>query len=323
MTQDKIIETGKQVFADEISVLEESGNLLGEEFAEAAEILASAERIIITGVGKSGLVGRKIAATFASIGKPAYFIHPVDALHGDIGIVQPGDIVVMLSKSGSTEETVRLLPYIKSRSAKIIAMVSNCDSYLAHNADICLYMPVEREACPLNIVPTCSTTAAMAMGDALAVAVMNIRNVTLKQFSMQHPLGQIGRNITLKVKDIMHSGDKMPFVAENSSFKEALIVMSAKKLGCVCVCEENLKLVGIITDGDVRRTLHKFDNIGALKASDVMTAGPVTIPPEMFLGEALAVMSNRDSQISVLPVVTEENTLLGIIRVHDIIRSEM
>src|SRR5574344_1382490 len=195
-----IEQLGRKAFDDEISALIAAREHIVEKFAEAAQVIAKSERLVITGVGKSGLVGQKIAATFASIGKPAYFMHPVDALHGDIGIVRSGDTVIMLSKSGSTDEIVRLMPYIKSRSAFTISLVSDNTSYLAVNSDICLYLPIEREACPLNIVPTCSTTSALAMGDALAVAVMKISNITLEKFSLQHPLGQIGRNITLRVK---------------------------------------------------------------------------------------------------------------------------
>ncbi len=316
-----VIEIGRAVFQNEISALQAAMEIIDEKFNNAAKAIAKSDKIIISGVGKSGLIGKKIAATFSSIGKPAYFMHPVDALHGDIGIIQAGDTVILLSKSGSTDEIVRLMPYIKSRSAFTIALVSDTDSYLAINSDICLYLPIESEACPLNIVPTSSTTSALAMGDALAVAVMNIQNITLEDFSMQHPLGQIGRNITLKVKDIMHSGDKIPKVLSGSSFKNAIITMSDKKLGCVCICDENDVLCGLITDGDVRRTLQKYDNIGELKVEDIMTLSPSFITSELFLGEALAVMSNRDSQISVLPVLDNTHKVLGVIRVHDIVRS--
>lgn len=318
---DKVIESGKETFRNEAENLLQCAELVGEEFARAAVILSEAEKIIVTGIGKSGLIGEKIAATLASIGKPAYFMHSVDALHGDIGIVQKNDVVIMLSKSGSTDEIVRLMPFIKSRSAFTIALVSNKDSYLAANSDICLFLPVEAEACPLNIVPTTSTTVALAMGDALAVAIMKLNSISIKDFSMQHPLGQIGRNITIKVGDIMHKGEQIPVCYNGMKFKEALIEMSNKKLGCVCICDSNNKLNGIITDGDVRRILQKYDNIGNITVDEVMTKKPISITKDLFLGEALSVMSNRESQISVLAVLDEEETLLGIIRVHDIVRS--
>lgn len=320
-TEQVIAEIGKSVFANEIAALNSAMELINGSFSQAAMLIAKSERIVISGVGKSGLIGKKIAATFSSIGKPAYFMHPVDALHGDIGIIQSGDTVLLLSKSGSTDEIVRLMPYIKSRSAYTIALVSDKNSYLGINSDICLHLPIESEACPLNIVPTSSTTSALAMGDALAVAVMRIGNITLEDFSLQHPLGQIGRNITLRVKDIMHKGENIPKIAVGSSFKNAIIAMSDKKLGCVCVCDSSDKLFGLITDGDVRRILQKYDNIGGLIVDEIMTKAPTYITQDLFLGEALSVMSNRTSQISVLPVLDDEHKVLGVIRVHDIVRS--
>lgn len=317
----KIIEQGKATFKAEANVLLECAKILDESFAKAALRLSKAKKIIVTGIGKSGIIGEKIAATLASIGKPAYFMHSVDALHGDIGIIQENDVVILLSKSGSTDEIIRLIPYIKSRSAFTIALVSNNSSYLALNSDICLYLPVESEACPLDIVPTSSTTAALAMGDALAVAIMELNKVSLFDFSMQHPLGQIGRNITIKVQDIMHKGSQLPIVFHGMKFKDALIEMTNKKLGCVCICNNQKQLEGIITDGDVRRILQKHDNIGHLLVEEVMTKSPITIKKDLFLGEALSVMSNRDSQISVLTVCEENDELVGIIRVHDIVRS--
>ena len=309
-TEQTIVQIGKSVFANEISALNSAMELIDESFSRAADRIAKSDKIVISGVGKSGLIGQKIAATFSSIGKPAYFMHPVDALHGDIGIIRQGDTVLLLSKSGSTDEIVRLMPYIKSRSAFTIALVSEKDSYLGINSDICLHLPIESEACPLNIVPTSSTTSALAMGDALAVAVMEIQKITIEDFSMQHPLGQIGRNITLRVQDIMHKGETIPRVILGSSFKDAVIAMSDKKLGCVCICDASNVLRGLVTDGDVRRTLQQYDNIGGLLVDEVMTVSPAYISPELFLGEALSVMSNRSSQISVLPVVDSVKRLL-------------
>ncbi len=316
-----IVNIGKNVFKSEADTVIKCAEILDDNFAKAAIILAKAERIVVTGIGKSGIIGQKIAATLASIGKHSYFMHSVDALHGDIGIIQKNDVVILLSKSGSTDEIIRLLPYIKTRSAFTIALVSDKDSYLAVNSDICLYLPVESEACPLNIVPTNSTTAALAMGDALSVAIMKINKISIFDFSMQHPLGQIGRNITIKVQDIMHCGNKIPVIFSGMKFKDALIEMTNKKLGCVCICNKHNKLKGIITDGDVRRILQKNDNITNLYADEVMTKSPTTISKDIFLGEALSIMSNRESQISVLPVIEDNGTLIGVIRVHDIVRS--
>jgi arabinose-5-phosphate isomerase len=323
MDLNKIIEIGKNSFDSEIKALIDSKNILDRNFANAAIKISKSSKIIVTGVGKSGAIAKKIAATFSSIGVPAHFLHPVDALHGDIGIVESADVVIMLSKSGASEELVKLIPYIKARNAFIISLVSNDTSYLANNSDICLFMPIESEACPLNIVPTSSSTVALAMGDALAVATMHIKNVSIEDFSMQHPLGQIGRNIILKVADVMHKDNKIPKIFAGESFKKALIVMSEKKLGCICIVNQKDVLQGIITDGDVRRTLQKYDNIGNLTADEVMNSNPQSVREDVLLGEALSLMSSRESQISVLPVINSVGKVIGIIRVHDIIRSSM
>ncbi len=319
----KIINYGKEAIENEIFALNNAKELLSDNFAKAVQMIAGAKKLVITGVGKSGIIGQKIAATFSSIGLPAHSMHSVDALHGDIGIIQKGDTVIMLSKSGSTDEIVRLMPFIKSRNANTISIVSDENSYLAINADITILIPIESEACPLNIVPTSSTTATLAIGDALAVAVMKLKDISIEDFSKQHPLGQIGRNITLQVKDIMHSGVKIPRVSSGELFKNSIIEMSNKKLGCVCVTNDIGELMGIITDGDVRRTLQKYDNLKDLKVDEVMSSHPSTISPNIFIGQALSLMSNRDSQISVLAVVDKDKKLAGIIRIHDIIRSGM
>jgi arabinose-5-phosphate isomerase len=318
-----IINNGKQAIENEILALNNAKELLGENFVKAVKMVAESKKLVVTGVGKSGIIGKKIAATFSSIGLPAHSMHSVDALHGDIGIIQKGDTVIMLSKSGSTDEIVRLMPFIKSRNANTISIVSDENSYLALHSDVTILVPIESEACPLNIVPTSSTTAALAIGDALAVAVMKLKNISIEDFSKQHPLGQIGRNITLQVKDIMHSGKKIPQVINGELFKNAIIEMSNKKLGCVCVTNIAGQLSGILTDGDVRRTLQKYDNLKELKVDEVMSQHPSFINPNVFLGEALSQMSNRDSQISVLAVVDENGKLVGVIRIHDIIRSGM
>lgn len=322
MNSNSIINIGRDAVDNEIQALNNAKNLLGDNFVKAVNLIADSKKLVVTGVGKSGLIGQKIAATFSSLGLPAHSMHSVDALHGDIGIIEENDTVIMLSKSGSTDEIVRLMPFIKSRKANTIAIVSDENSYLAHNSDVTILIPIETEACPLNIVPTSSTTATLAIGDALAVAVMNVKNITIEDFSKQHPLGQIGRNITLQVKDVMHSGNKIPKVFSRELFKNSIIEMSNKKLGCVCVVDNDDVLRGIITDGDVRRTLQKYDNLRDLTVEDIMCNNPSTIEPDVFLGEALSQMSNRESQISVL-AVTDSNKLVGIIRVHDIIRSGM
>lgn len=316
-----LLSISRQVFQDEIDALIKTKSLLNSEFEDAVRLIANSHKVIIAGVGKSGIIGKKIAATFSSVGVSSVFLHPVDALHGDIGIVQEGDVAILLSKSGNTEELVKFIPFIKMRNAKIIAIVGNKDSYLSRHADISLDGSVEKEACPFNLAPTSSTTVALAIGDALAVCTMKLRNFTMEEFSKLHPLGQIGRTVTLKVKDVMHTGEKIPRVAIDSDFKTAIIEMSKKPLGCVVVTNDNFDLFGMLTDGDIRRTLSNVDDLRGISVSEIMTKKPVTVGDEAFLVEALALMENRTSQINVLPVVDRANKVIGIIRLHDIVQS--
>ncbi len=316
-----ILTEANRVFEEEIQAMEKVKSFLNEDFAKAVNMVANAHKIVVTGVGKSGNIGNKISATLSSIGVSSVFLHPVDALHGDIGIVQEGDVAILLSKSGGTEELVRFIPYLKMRKAQIIAIVGNMESYLARSADIALNATVEKEACPFNLAPTTSTTVALALGDALAVAVMKVRGVTQEDFSRLHPSGQIGRNITLQVKDVMHSKEKTPKVHTNASMRELILEMSNKALGCVCICDEKNDLLGLVTDGDIRRIFQNVKDLDTIKIEDVMTKSPVKVYDTSYLAEALSLMENRKSQISVLPVTNENNKCLGIIRIHDIISS--
>lgn len=317
----KMLDEARRVLSEEINALIYTKDKLDDNFSLAVELIINAKKIIVTGVGKSGLIGRKIAATFSSIGKPAVFLNPVEALHGDIGLVESGDCVIMLSKSGSTEEIIRLVPYLKGRKAKIVSITGNRHSFLATNADASIDATVAREACPLNITPTSSTTVALAIGDALAACYMIEKNVTQVDFSKQHPLGQLGKNITLRIKDVMHTNDNLPKVYIGSSFKDSIIENTNKGLGCVCVIDRDGKLSGLITDGDIRRALQKFDDIRNYTVEDIMTKSPVSISPEAYIGEALTLMENRQSQISVLPVIDDEKKCVGVVRIHDIIRN--
>ncbi len=321
MENKDIIALAKKVLDDEMASLAAVRDLFDDNIAIAAVKVAEARKVIVSGTGKSGLIARKIAATLSSIGIPSHFLHPVEALHGDIGIVEKDDVIILLSKSGSTTELVTLVPYLKSRGAFIVSISGNGKSYLSREADINISASVENEACTLNVVPTSSTTAALAVGDALAVCAMKLRDTTLTDFSKQHPLGQLGRNILLQVRDVMHKDDKLPVIMANSTFRDAVIAISNKGLGCVCITDAEGKLCGIITDGDVRRTLQKYEDIRELRASDVMTQSPVSVLPDTYLGEALSLMENRKSQIAVLPVVNIGGNCIGVIRVHDIVRT--
>jgi arabinose-5-phosphate isomerase len=324
MSESKVnnfIEEAKNVFEHSIQALRLAETTLDKNFTQAVYHIADARKVIVTGVGKSGIIGRKIAATFSSIGIPSVFIHPVDALHGDIGIVSSGDVVMMLSKSGSTEELCRLVPYLKSRNIYSISIVGNIDSELARESDVVINGYVTREACPLNIAPTTSALVALAIGDALTVCVMKLKQVSIEDFSRQHPLGQIGRTITLKVKDVYHKGNDLPRINDSATFKEAIIEISQKGLGCVCITDDRDNLLGIITDGDVRRALHDHNDLSMLNVKDVMTKNPITVSENALLREALDIMEKRTSQISVLPVINDNNKCSGVLRLHDIVRT--
>ena len=321
MNKEKILFEVKRTFTEEIDALKRTLEIIGDEYTDAVSCISKANKIIVSGVGKSGIIAKKIAATFSSVGISSVFLHPVEALHGDIGIVQKGDVAILLSKSGSTDEIVKLVPYLKMHSAKIISIVGNPNSFLAHNADVFLDASVIKEACPFNLAPTSSSTLALVIGDALAVAVMMENKVSIESFSRLHPLGQIGRNITVRIKDIMHKGDKLPKVLKDANVSDAVIEITEKGLGCVCVVDETENLLGLITDGDLRRTLQKNIDIRSLKVNDIMTKEPTYCNDEAFIGEILSLMEQRQKQINVLPVINNDNKICGVVRIHDIIRS--
>ena len=321
LDEKEIIDEINRVFDEEINSLIKAKERINGNFSQAVSLICKANKIVLSGVGKSGLIARKISATLSSIGTSATFLHPVEALHGDIGLVQPDDVAILLSKSGTTEELTKLIPYLKFRGAKIISIVGNLKSTIAKYSDVVLDGSVINEACPFNLAPTSSSTLALVIGDALSLAVMKVRNVSLEDFSKLHPLGMIGRSITVKVDDIMHTGANIPLITKDGKFKDAIIEITNKGLGCVCVIDDFSKLIGIITDGDVRRVLQKVDDIKDIKVKDVMTVSPIKIETGAYLQEALALMENRNSEISVLPVVNADNTVVGVIRLHDIVRT--
>lgn len=299
--------------------LVEISNLIDESYVLAIESILMSKKIVITGVGKSGLIAKKISATFTSVGLQSVFLDPSNALHGDLGIVSDGDIIILISKSGSTEELIRILPYLKNRG-KTISICSNKASFIAKNCDINLNAKIEKEGCPIDLAPMASTTSALVIGDALAATLMKINNFRPKDFAKNHPMGQLGKNLTIRVDDIMHKEKDLPLINTGSSFKEAIIEMTKKNLGCVLVIENDI-LLGLITDGDIRRKLTKIDDIKGIKVKDIMTETPITIKKDIYLGEALSIMENRKSQISLLPVVDDNNYCIGLIRVHDIVKS--
>lgn len=321
--QGTAVELGQRVFQQEAQALLAIAGRIGQEFEEAVALLHTARQVVVGGVGKSGIIGGKIAATLRSIGVPAVFVHPAEAPHGDLGIVRAGDVAVLISKSGTTAEVCALIPWLRRRQVAIVAIVGQRHSELAAKADVVLDVGVEAEACLLNMIPTTSTTAALVMGDALAVALMQLRGVRPEEIAAAHPLGLLGRLASLRVRDVMHTGSALPRVFPETSFRDMLIEMTAKALGCVCVIQHDGRLCGIVTDGDVRRALQHLEDIQRVCVRDVMTLEPVVVGPEASLAEALALMEHRPSQISVLPVVDEQGLCVGVVRVHDIIRSQL
>ena len=294
------------------------------EVERAIELLAACRgKVVLVGVGKSGNIAQKVAATLTSTGTMAVFLHPSDALHGGIGMVTGEDVALVLSNSGETAEVVELLPFLQHRRTPVIAVVGNLNSTLAKRATVALDASVEQEACPLNLAPTTSTTVALAIGDALAMTLMQVKRLTPEDFAVNHPGGRLGKRLTLKVCDLMHGGDECPNVTADAPLLEVVREISRGGLGAVNVLDASGRLVGIITDGDVRRTLQtaNLSELDRLKSEAMMTRAPVVVSPEMLAHAALQLMENRPSQISVLPVVEEGGRCVGLLRLHDIVRS--
>ena len=281
-------------------------------------------KVVVLGVGKSGIIAQKIAATMTSSGTAAIHLHPSDALHGGLGIVTSDDAVLMLSNSGETDELVALLPFLKRRNLPLIAIVGKLNSTIAQRADAVLDASVNQEACPLKLAPTTSTTVALALGDALAMTLMRAKGLTENDFASNHPGGQLGKRLTLRVADLMHSGAKNPTITNNASWMDVVATITQFGLGAVNVIDGQGRLQGIITDGDLRRSLQRLGahdfGFANLRCDDLMTHNPVVSNPEMLAFDALRLMEDRPSQISVLPVVDADRRCVGLIRLHDIVR---
>lgn len=278
--------------------------------------------LIFSGVGKSALVAEKIAVTMTATGTRALFIPPIEAMHGDVGLVSSQDLFIAISKSGETEELLNLLPYIRNKGAKIISMSSNPKSQLAEAADLQIEIPFQNELCPFNMAPTVSTTCQTILGDVLAVALMQNKKFTLDEYAMNHPAGTIGKRITVRVRNLMIEGDLIPFCRPDNTLIEILVELSNKRAGCVLVVDENKKFLGIFTDGDLRRALQKFESdVLHRKVSELMTKSARFTNPDTLAWDALKVMENQKSPIMVLPVLDEENHVVGILKLHDILQS--
>ncbi len=324
--------TDKDYFAEVLGFLrleseaiaQTAGRLKQEEIRLVVDLLAACKgKIVILGVGKSGIIAQKIAATMTSTGSAAVYLHPSDALHGGIGIISAEDVVMLLSNSGETDEVIGMLPYLKRRRVPIVALVGNLNSTLARRADAVIDGSVDQEACPLNLAPTTSTTVALALGDALAMTIMQVKGLTPDDFAINHPAGQLGKRLTLRVADLMHSGSDNPTINANAIWLEIVKGISDGGLGAVNVVDEGGHLTGIITDGDLRRAIQRLDpsSLANLNCNEIMTKNPVVADPELLAYDALRLMEDRPSQISVLPVVDADRVCVGIIRLHDIVRS--
>jgi arabinose-5-phosphate isomerase len=304
----------------EAAAIQIAAERMGDSFVRAVDIiLAGKSKLVICGIGKSGHIGAKLAATFSSSGMPAIFLHAAEAIHGDLGVYKPGDPTIVLSKSGCTEEVLRLMPFFKQLKSPVIAIVGNMKSPIADAADVVIDASVEKEADPLNLMPTSSSTVSLALGDALAAALVHARGFTAEEFATYHPGGQLGRNLRMTAGEVMHQVDAVALAHPGETLREVVIRMTQHPLGAACIIDAAGKLEGLITDGDVRRLLSEDGDILARRAETCMTVSPVSTQPNVNLGQAVRLMEERSSQISVLPVVDGESSrLVGLLRLHDI-----
>lgn len=321
MTTSKINELAKEVLTIEANSILRLKNSIGTEFDKAIDLLFNCKgRVIVTGMGKSGLIGRKIAATLSSTGTPSYFLHPAESTHGDSGIITRNDVIIAISNSGETQELLNLLPLIKRFGVTMIGMTGKKGSTLAHASDVTLDISVEKEACPLNKAPTASTTATLAMGDALAVCLLEKRGFSEEDFLIFHPSGALGKGFLYKVEDLMLTDrEKLPIAQENQSFAEVIELISDKKLGMAMIVNEEGRLTGVLTDGDIRRTLIKYPNIRPLLAKDVMSPNPKYISKSDYGASALNLMEKYS--ITALAVLDEAGRPIGTVHIHDLLKA--
>jgi len=318
--EESILEGARLVIRKEAEAVRQLEERIGPEFERAVEIILKCKgRVIVTGIGKSGLIGRKIAATLTSTGTAAFFLHPAEGMHGDLGIVQRKDCIVAISKSGDTDEFSLLLPIFKRLGVPIIAITGNVDSPLAQKSDVILNASVDEEACPNNLAPTSSSTASLVMGDALAVALLLKRDFSQDDFAFLHPGGNLGKKLILTVADVMHMNAEIPMVTEDTGMKETILEMTSKRLGVTTVVNSERQLSGIITDGDLRRLVERTDKIFSLTARDAMTRGPKTIKKDALAAEAVNIMEQYS--ITSLIITDGNNSPVGIVHLHDLLKA--
>ncbi|NLJ13184.1 KpsF/GutQ family sugar-phosphate isomerase [Denitrificimonas caeni] len=317
---DALIASAKRTISLEQDAISSLLARIDDSFVRACELILNCKgRVVVVGMGKSGHIAHKIAATLASTGTPAFFVHPAEASHGDMGMITADDVVLALSNSGTTNEIVTLLPLIKRLGLTLISMTGNPDSTLANAAQVNLDTQVSKEACPLNLAPTSSTTVTLVLGDALAIALLEARGFTPEDFAFSHPGGALGRRLLLKVEHVMHSGDELPAVTRDASLRATLLEMTQKGLGMTLILAPDRTLAGIFTDGDLRRALDKGIDVREANIAELMTHGGKTARPEMLAAEALKIM--EDHKISSLPVVNENNQAIGALNMHDLLRA--
>lgn len=319
---DKTISTAKRVFKIEADAIKDLSDRLNADFEKAVEIiLKTTGKVVVTGIGKSGLICKKIASTFASTGTPAFFLHPAEGIHGDLGMLTKGDAVIAISNSGETEEIVKIIPIIKRLGIKMIAMTGSKDSTIAKAGDVFIDISVKEEACPLGLAPTASTTASLAMGDALAVCLLEKRGFKQEDFAMLHPGGSLGKRLLTRVADLMHTGTSMPLINVDTNMKDAILEMTAKRLGITAVIDDSGNIKGIITDGDLRRALEKGNNILDKKVRDVMSKNPKKIEKTDLAESALRKMEEHSITTLFVFEKGKEDKPVGIIHLHDMLKA--
>jgi len=318
-----VLSLARRVLATEADAISRLADRLGDPFVAAVElILGSSGRVVVSGIGKSGHIARKLAATLASTGTPAFFVHPAEASHGDLGMITPDDVVLLLSNSGETDELLVLIPHLKRQGAKLIALTGNEQSSLAQAADIHLDASVDSEACPLGLAPTASTTAALALGDALALTVLDARGFSVEDFARAHPGGALGRRLLTRVRDVMRTGVALPVVSADASLADAVVEMSGKGMGMTAVVDAEQRVAGIFTDGDLRRSLDRVRDFGAARVAELMTRNPRAIGADLLAIDCVELMETPP-KVSQLLVVDAANRLIGALHMHDLFRAKV
>jgi arabinose-5-phosphate isomerase len=317
-------EIARRAIAEEVAALQRLHDGLDERFDAAVEMLVSLDGKALTlGVGKSGHPAQKTAATLRSLGLPAVHLNTSDLLHGDLGVLERGDVALLFSKSGGTRDLLALVPHLRAQEVALIAIVGTAGSPLAHEADVALDASVEREGCPLDAAPMASALAAQAMGDALAAAAARGRGFTAEDFARLHPAGALGARLSLTVRDVMRRGDELPAVGRTASLKDAVVEITMKGYGAVCVIDADGRLVGFVTDGDIRRSLLCTDDVASVGVAEIMTTSPLTVSPELALSEALLALEQRRKAFLAAPVVVEDGRCVGLLRLHDAVQAHL